>query len=138
MLLSVQPRIRLTRSFDVRSHSYLGYSLRVRGRVENEAREFLLGVGQGAHAKHQFQAGTVASGYALPVPDPLVETAEFYGSASCKSTDRRLMKRHRNPRGTVFHRPLRSTASAVIRALPRAPFRPSARAASGDAGWRSR
>jgi hypothetical protein len=31
--LSVQPRIRLTRSFDRRSHTYLGYSLKVRGRV---------------------------------------------------------------------------------------------------------
>ena len=30
VLLSVQPRIRLTRSFDQRSHTYLGYSLKVR------------------------------------------------------------------------------------------------------------
>ena len=31
-LISVQPRIRLGRSFDQRSHTYLGYALRVRGR----------------------------------------------------------------------------------------------------------
>jgi hypothetical protein len=43
VLLSVQPRIRLTRSFDQRSHSYLGYSLKVRGRIGNNAREFLVG-----------------------------------------------------------------------------------------------
>jgi hypothetical protein len=41
-LLSVQPRIRLTRSFDQRSHTYLGYSLKVRSRVGSEAREFLV------------------------------------------------------------------------------------------------
>lgn len=33
VLLSVQPRIRLTRSFDQRSHTYLGYALKVRGTV---------------------------------------------------------------------------------------------------------
>jgi hypothetical protein len=42
-LLSVQPRIRLTRSFDQRSHTYLGYTLKVSGRVGSEAREFLVG-----------------------------------------------------------------------------------------------
>ncbi len=83
-LLSVQPRIRLTRSFDQRSHTYLGYTLNVRGRVGSEAREFLVGVGQGAHAKHQFQAGTVVSGVALPVPDPRLETVEFYKVSKLK------------------------------------------------------
>ena len=43
VLLSVQPRIRLTRSFDQRSHSYLGYALRVRGAIGNDAHEFLVG-----------------------------------------------------------------------------------------------
>jgi hypothetical protein len=69
VLLSVQPRIRLNRSFDQRSHTDLGYSLKVRGRVGSEAREFLVAVGQGAHAKHQFQAGAAISGDALPVPE---------------------------------------------------------------------
>jgi hypothetical protein len=78
VLLSVQPRIRLTRSFDQRSHTYLGYILKVRGRVGTEAREFLVGVGQGSHTKHHFWAGNVLSGDALPVPDPRLETVEFY------------------------------------------------------------
>jgi hypothetical protein len=69
---------RLTRSFDQRSHTYLGYALNVRGRVGNEARDFLVGVGQGAHAKHQFCAGTALSGDALPVLDGQLETVEFY------------------------------------------------------------
>jgi len=76
--LSVQPRIRLTRSFDQRSHTYLGYSLKVQGRVGGEDREFLVGVGQGAHAKHHFRTGNAVSGVALPVPEPRLETVEFY------------------------------------------------------------
>jgi hypothetical protein len=83
-LLSVQPRIRLTRSFDQRSHTYLGYALKVRGMVGSEAREFLVAVGQGAHAEHQFQAGAAVSGDALPVPDARLETAEFYKVSKLK------------------------------------------------------
>lgn len=78
ILLSVQPRIRLGRSFDQRSHTYLGYALRVRGTVGREERDFLVGVGEGAHAKHQFRAGDIVSGEALPVADPHLETVEFY------------------------------------------------------------
>ena len=83
-LLSVQPRIRLPRSFDQRSHTYLGYALKVRGMVGSEAREFLVGVGQGAHAEHQFQAGAAVSGDASPVPDARLETAEFYKVSKLK------------------------------------------------------
>lgn len=32
-VMAVQPRIRLTRSFDQRSHSYLGYALRLQGQI---------------------------------------------------------------------------------------------------------
>jgi hypothetical protein len=78
VLISVQPRIRLTRSFDQRHHTYMGYTLRVRGRIGNEERDFLLGVGEGAHAKHHFRASNTASGDALPVADPRLETVEFY------------------------------------------------------------
>jgi hypothetical protein len=78
VLISVQPRIRLGRSFDERSHIYLGYALRVRGSIGGEAREFLVGVGEGAHVKHRFRAGDTASGDALPVADPRLETVEFY------------------------------------------------------------
>ena len=84
VLLSVQPRIRLTRSFDQRSHSYLGYSLKVRGRVGSEAREFLVGVGQGAHTRHHFRTGNAVSGDALPIPDARLETVEFYKVSKLK------------------------------------------------------
>ena len=86
VLISVQPRIRLNRSFDQRSHTYLGYALRVRGNVGSEAREFLIGVGESAHAKHQFRAGDTVSGEALPVADPRLETVEFYKVSNLKAS----------------------------------------------------
>lgn len=77
-LVSVQPRIRLSRSFDQRAHTYSGYALRVRGRIGSEDREFFVGVGEGAHAKHRFWAGDRISGDALPVADLRLETLESY------------------------------------------------------------
>ena len=44
----------------------------MRGRVGGEDS------GQGAHTKHHFRAGNALSGDALPVPDPRLETVEFY------------------------------------------------------------
>ena len=78
VLISIQPRIRLTRSFDQRSHTDLGYALRVRGLIGSDSRELLIGVGEGAHAKHDFQAGAAISGEAAPVADTRLETVEFY------------------------------------------------------------
>jgi hypothetical protein len=75
---SVQPRIRLMRSFDESAHSYLGYVLRVRGTVGGEERELLVALGKGAHEKHQLRAGDRVSGKGEPVPDPRMETAELY------------------------------------------------------------
>ena len=57
-------------SFDERAHTYLGYALKVRGSIGGQVREFLVGVGEGAHAKHQFRMGDMVSGEALPVADP--------------------------------------------------------------------
>ena len=48
-ITSVQPRIRLTRSYDQRSHSYLGYNLRIDGTVgDDDRREFMVAVGKAA------------------------------------------------------------------------------------------
>lgn len=44
-VVGVQPRVRLTRSFDQRSHSYLGYVLRVRGAFAGETRDFVVALG---------------------------------------------------------------------------------------------
>jgi len=83
-VISVQPRIRLTRSFDQRSHSYLGYILGVRGTLDGEAREFLVAVGKGAHEKHQFRHGDWVSGQGVPVADTRLETADLYKVSGLK------------------------------------------------------
>jgi hypothetical protein len=77
-VVSVQPRIRLTRSFDQSSHSYLGYLLRVRGTLDGESQEFVVALGKAAQEKHQFQAGDRASGVGVPVVDTRLETADLY------------------------------------------------------------
>ncbi len=61
-LTSVQPRIRLNRSFDQRSHTYQGYVLRVDGMIGDDQREFLVAIGEGAQAKHGFAVGDTVSG----------------------------------------------------------------------------
>ena len=84
----VQPRIRLTRSFDERSHTYQGYVLRIQGDIDGDACEFIVAVGEGAHNKHQFQSGDRISGVGHPVADPRLETAELYKVSRLKVTSR--------------------------------------------------
>jgi len=77
-IVAVQPRIRLMRSFDERSHSYHGYVLRINGTCGDETGEFLIAVGKGAHEKHQFHAGMEVSGQSVAVDDPRLEIAGYY------------------------------------------------------------
>ena len=48
---AVQPRIRLKRFFDERSHTYLGYLLRIEGTGDGVVDEFRVGIGSGTQAK---------------------------------------------------------------------------------------
>jgi len=75
---SVQPRIRLNRSFDERSHGYSGFSLRVEGDVAGVQMTFWVGIGKAAQAKHQFQFGLRAGGAARPVADSRMEAVDYY------------------------------------------------------------
>lgn len=84
-IISVQPRIRLSRSFDEWQHNYLGYVLRLDGKLDEKAETFLIGVGKGAHAKHQFVIGMELSGVSMPVNDPRLETAGFYKTSQIKT-----------------------------------------------------
>ncbi len=77
-LVSVQPRIRLHRSYDERWHDYSGYVLYVDGEIDGEARSFSVGVGKSVREKHQPSAGDQVEGQCLPVADPRKETAEYY------------------------------------------------------------
>jgi hypothetical protein len=76
-LTSVQPRIRLNRSFDERTHTYQGYVLRVDGTI-----------GEGAQAKHTFTVGDTVRGQGVPVADPRLETAELYKVSGLKVLER--------------------------------------------------
>ncbi len=87
-VLSVQPRIKLLRSFDERSHSYLGYILLIRGRIGESDGEFLIAIGKAAQEKHKFVAGDVLSGVSQPVADSKMEAAEFYKTSGLKLTQR--------------------------------------------------
>jgi hypothetical protein len=78
VITSIQPRIRLLRSFDERSHSYLGYVLCLQGTIGYEARQFIVAVGEGAHARYQFQVGDETSGRGTSVADSRKETADLY------------------------------------------------------------
>jgi len=83
-IISIQPRIRLMRSFDERYHNYLGYCLLVDGVVERENREFSIGLGKEAFKKHQFRVGDEASGEAVPVADKRKEPVEYYKVSKLK------------------------------------------------------
>lgn len=84
VVVSVQPRIRLTRSFDERSHSYLGYVLRVHGELDAEERDFLVAIGEGAQAKHEFRVGDEVAGLGERVEDPDREVADLYRASALK------------------------------------------------------
>ena len=84
LILAVQPRIRLARSFDERHHSYLGYVLRVDGVCGEENGEFAVAVGKAAHQKHRFCVGMEVSGLSVPVSDPRLEIAGLYKTSALK------------------------------------------------------
>jgi hypothetical protein len=71
---------------------YLGAAIRVThsrvdGYIGTEARGFV-GIGEGAHFKHQLRAGDHVSGAALPVVDLRLETVEFYKISGMRVVER--------------------------------------------------
>lgn len=87
-VVAVQPRIRLLRSFDQRSHVYLGYCLFLSGSVGERGGEFSVGIGKSAQAKHQFQSGDVVSGTSSPVADTRIEIVAYYKTSRLKLISR--------------------------------------------------
>lgn len=77
-IMSIQPRIRLTRSFDEASHSYLGYAIRLDGDLDGAENIFSIGVGKANHAKNQFKVNDIISGECVPVQDLDLEPVEYY------------------------------------------------------------
>ena len=91
-LLAIQSRIRLLRSFDRRSHSYLGYTLRIDGSIGGEPKEFLVAIGKAAQGKHEFQAGDILCGESHPVPDSRQETVDLYKTSKLTVLERSKSK----------------------------------------------
>jgi hypothetical protein len=87
-LISIHPRIRLLRSFDERSHSYLGYALSIKGVLDNNEREFSVGIGKAAQGKHQFRIGDVVKGESHPILDPRTEVVAFYKTSKLAIVER--------------------------------------------------
>jgi hypothetical protein len=96
IITSVQPRIRLMRSFDQRSHAYLGYALCLEGNVGNEERIFTIGVGKAAQEKQKFQVGDLVNGESEPVKNACLEPVEFYKTAKLKKVQQNN-KSHGSP-----------------------------------------
>jgi hypothetical protein len=84
VVASVQPRIRLVRSFDERSHTYLGYLLRIKGTLGGVSADFRVGIGSGTHAKHQLRIGDHLEGLGHRVADPRLEIADIYKVSKLK------------------------------------------------------
>ena len=84
IIVSVQPRIRLTRSFDERSHTYLGYMLIIDGEIDGGECRFSVGIGKAAQKKQQFRVGQRVSGNAVPVAAPRMEPVEYYRASKLK------------------------------------------------------
>jgi hypothetical protein len=84
LITSIQPRIRLTRSFDEASHTYLGYAIKIAGTIDNQEtissnqNIFSIGIGKAAQAKFNFKVNDVISGECLPVLDPDMEPVDYY------------------------------------------------------------
>lgn len=87
-VLSVQPRIRLSRSFDQHSHSYLGCALRLEGSVDGRGGAFTIGIGKGAQAKHASQVGDEVQGFAVAVANPRTEAVDYYKASGLRVIDR--------------------------------------------------
>jgi hypothetical protein len=85
---AVQPRIRLTRSFDQRSHTYLGYLLQMTGRLGGESCQFRVAIGSGAQQTHQFRVGDEVQAAGVLVADPRLEIADVYKVSKLKLIQR--------------------------------------------------
>lgn len=88
VVVGVQPRIRLSRSFDQRQHSYQGYVLRVQGEIGAAARAFVVALGKGAQEKHQFRVGDRVSGVGEAIVAPETEIADLYKVAKLEVVER--------------------------------------------------
>lgn len=97
VLVAIQPRIRLMRSFDERAHAYLGYSLFIQGTIGDNDAEFSVGIGKEAQVKFGFRAGDIISGNSVPIVDTRMESVEYYKTSGLKLVRRVEIEREKSP-----------------------------------------
>lgn len=68
---------------DERYHTYVGYVLRLQGRIDDQDGGFLIGIGQGRRPNVN-RTGDIVSGRSMPVEDTRLEIAEYYKTAGLK------------------------------------------------------
>ena len=83
-IVSIQPRIRLLRSFDQRQHNYPGYALLVESAADRK--QVWIGVGPAAQAKFGFCAGGNFSAEVEPVANSDLEPVDYYKAAKIRYT----------------------------------------------------
>lgn len=67
VVVAVQPHVRMTRSFDQREETYLGYIVMLLGDVDAEQQEFSVAIDESTQKKHQFRVGDVVAGKCVVV-----------------------------------------------------------------------
>lgn len=82
MIISIQPRIRLLRSVDEASLTYLGYEIR----LERDGEKTIVSIciSKKSHAKHQFKVNDVISCECLSVPVPDKDIVDYYKVSKLK------------------------------------------------------
>ncbi len=84
VITSIQPRIRLNRSFDQSWHSYLGYALTI---VEAEGAFLLVGISEKLQEKHRLSKGMVVAGNCKSVQERNLESVDYYRVTGFKVLD---------------------------------------------------
>lgn len=82
LIIAVQPRIRLLRSFDQRQHNYPGYALLIEN--ASDRKQVWVGVGPSAQAKFGFCAGGSFSAEVEPVANAELEVVDYYKAAKIR------------------------------------------------------
>jgi len=96
-IISIQPFIRLTRSFDETSLTYLGYSIILEGEINNQHNIFSIGIDEKAQVKHQFKVNDVICGECVPVSDIDFVTVQYSKVSKVKVIFRSTITRNSSP-----------------------------------------
>lgn len=135
VVTSIQPRIRVLRSFDRDSPSYLGYALTLLDATSG--RTYSIGIGVGSQQKHQFRVGMTISGSCIAVLEPHLESVDYYRASKLKRLSESPEDRT-SPPWRIAPPPISVYRSLSPRSSLKRRMKRHAYPASGDAGWRLR